>query len=216
MGERMGWTAVSFYTADTGYEREVERLLASAEAFGVPLVAYAVPNRGSWRLNLNDKSAVILHALDEWPDRDIVFLDADAVIRSYPRLFDELSESRAHDLAACFFEESRLERGELLSGTLWVANTAAGRGIVERWDRYARKHPEIRHQKALAVVLGAGRPGEPGERIYRLPRAYTRIFDHPGMRGVEPVIEHFQASRRLRHNLRSTRPARSPFTGRVA
>lgn len=199
----MGWLAISFYTTGTGYAKEVENLKASAVALKVPLTVYSVPPRGSWRRNLDWKSAVILKAMDENPGLDIVFLDADARIRSWPAVFDHLSFVGEWDLAACLFKESRLERDELLSGTLWIRNCPETRRLVEAWDRYGRRHPEIRHQKCLSLVIRAW-AGE--VRFYRLKNEYTRIYDHPGMRGVTPIIEHFQASRRFRGHLRPILP----------
>lgn len=199
----MGWLAVTFYTEGTGYQVEVQKLAASARAQDVPLVAYPVKPRGSWRANLNAKSETVLEAMADYPKLDVVFIDADAVIRHRPAIFDFLSTAQEWDLGAHFYVNSRLDPGgELLSGTLWFANTAAGRAIVEAWDREGKAHPEIRHQKCLHRVLAR----DPAIRIYRLPASYTRIFDAPGMKGVEPVIEHFQASRRLRNRVRGAQP----------
>lgn len=193
----MGWVAVTFYTKGTGYEQEVKKLRASAESLGVPLDEYAYPSRGSWRKNLNYKSYCILEAMKDRPGTDIVFIDADAVIRQWPILFDGLSVAQTYDIAFHRFKQSRLDPGkELLSGTLWIANTAVGREIVTEWHREATRTPAIRHQRALDRVLQAKCRGA---RQFVLPIEYTAIFDHPAVRGkVEPVIEHFQASRRLR------------------
>lgn len=197
----MGWTAVTFYTEGTGYQVEVQKLAASAREQDVPLIAYPVAPRGSWRANLNAKSETILEAMHDYPKLDVAFVDADAIFRHRPALFDYLSTAQEWDLAAHFFTGSRLERGELLSGTLWIANTPKGQAIVRAWDAYGKRHPEIRHQKCLQLVLQA----DPDARIYHLPASYTRIYDHPGMRGVDPVIEHFQASRRLRNRVTGIR-----------
>jgi hypothetical protein len=199
----MSWLAVTFYTVGTGYEREVSRLLQSAQVHNIDLHAYAKPNLGSWRANLNHKSAVILEAMTEHPDKDIVFIDADAVVKSYPALFDNLTSDK-YDLAAHFYQRSMLYHGELLSGTLWIANTDAGRGIVERWHAFALAHPELRHQRCLHMTLGAA-------RVYALPASYTRIFDARGMAGVHPVIEHFQASRKYRRTIKAIPVSRYRF-----
>lgn len=205
----MGWIAVTFYTEGTGYQAEVQKLAQSCRQQDVPLAIYPTRNLGSWRANLNAKSATILQAMTGHPGKDIAFLDADAVVRHRPALFDYLSTAQEWDLAAHYFQGSRLvPGGELLSGTLWIANTGPARAIVEAWDALGRARPDVRHQRCLQIVL-AERP-EP--RIYRLPASYTRIFDAPGMRGTEPVIEHFQASRRFRNRLAPARPAdRGPF-----
>ncbi len=191
------WVAVTFFTAGTGYETEVKRFISSAIANGIKWMVYPKPNTGSWRGNLDFKSSVILEAMHDHPGRDVVWVDADGVFRSYPTIFDELSKCRAYDIAFHRFKQSRLEPGtELLSGTLWIANTERGRRIVTDWHEYARTHHEIRHQKALDCVLRA----DPGRaRVFALPIEYCAIFDHPAVRGrITPVIEHFQASRRFR------------------
>ena len=197
-----GWQAVTFYTAGTGYEREVERLRASAAALEIPLEEFVYPPLGSWRMNLNYKSLCIAEAMDEFPDRDIVFIDADAAIRKYPFLFDGLSALREYDIAFHRLVRSHLDPGrELLSGTLWVANTERGRELIAAWHRKAIQKPAIRHQKALDEALNSKTAGW---RCFTLPLAYTAIFDHPSVRGgrIDPVIEHFQASRRLRKAVR--------------
>lgn len=203
----MGWTAVTFYTEHTGYEAEVQKLAQSCRQQDVPLAIYPVKNTGSWRRNLDAKSASILQAMTGHPGKDIVFLDADAIIRHRPALFDYLSTAQEWDLAAHYYQASRLiPGGELLSGTLWIANTDAGRRIVTAWDKLARGRPDLRHQRCLQIVLEQ----DQAARVYNLPASYTRIFDAPGMRGVQPVIEHFQASRRLRNRL-APAPGPGPF-----
>jgi len=189
----MTWQAVTFYTLGTGYEREVQRLRKSAESLGIPLKSYAYASRGSWRQNLNYKSECILRAMDEHPAQDIVFVDADAVIRAYPTKFDELSERGVYDIAAHFFQWRPTSVVELLSGTLWIANTDKGRAVVEAWHKAGIRHPEMRHQRCLQSVVAAL-----DARVYRLPIEYTCIFDAPSRKGRAAVIEHFQASRKYR------------------
>jgi hypothetical protein len=195
----MNWQAITFYTEGTGYELEVEKLLASAASLKVPVQVYAYLSKGSWRVNLNYKSECILRAMDEFPGKDIVFVDADAVIRSWPTMFDDLSQTRMHDLAAHYFQWRATSPLELLTGTLWVANTERGRDLVAEWDRMGRAHPETRHQRCLQMVA----ENTAGLRIAMLPVEYTCIFDAPARRGKTAVIEHFQASRKYRHQVGS-------------
>ena len=193
----MNWTAVTFYTTGTGYEQEVEKLKASANVLDVPLCVFPRRSLGSWRANLNYKSECILRAMDEFPGQDIVFVDADAVIRSWPGMFDDLSRVRGHDLAVHYFQWRATSPLELLTGTLWVANTERGRDIVAEWDRMARAHPEIRHQRCLQAVVD----NMAGVRVAVLPLEYTCIYDAPARRGKIAVIEHFQASRKYRRQV---------------
>jgi hypothetical protein len=50
---------------------------------------------------------------------------------------------------------------------------------------------------AIAEIEKAGEK----VRVYRHPFAYTCIYDYPQAFKIEPVIEHFQASRRLRREV---------------
>lgn len=189
----MNWQMITFFTRGTGYEKEVEKLLGSANANKISLHQYSFESAGSWRQNLNFKSECIKKSMTDFPDKDIVFVDADAIIRSYPQLFDHLStRPRQFDIAAQFFQWRRESKVELLSGTLWIANNDRGREIVDRWHKEGIEHPEKRHQQCLQDIVN-------GYLIYHLPFSYTAIFDAPQRKTIEPVIEHFQASRKYRN-----------------
>jgi hypothetical protein len=197
------WQAVTFYTTGTGYEQEVKNLIKSATALNVPLKVYDYPPTGTWRGNLNYKSACILRAFNEFRDKDIVFVDADAIIRRNPTLFDELSAKREYDISACFFKYDAKsgDADELLSGTLWIKNNDTGRATVRRWHEVGLTRPDVRHQMCLKAALEDMRREGIRVRVNRHSLAYTCIFDYHAARNVVPVIEHFQASRRLRKDV---------------
>jgi len=199
----MSWRIVSFYTIGTSYEQEVKKLEASLLKFGLPFRTYAHQPTGTWRGNLNHKSATIRLAFNDFPGEDIVFLDADAVVRQYPSLFDTLSTGREYDIAACFFKYHPRsgDPDELLAGTLWVANNATGHLIVDEWHSMGLAHPEIRHQMCLKMTIARLQQAGHPVRVYRLPFEYTCIFDYGAARGKVPVIEHFQASRRFKREV---------------
>lgn len=196
----MNWIAVSYYTIGTGYEAEIQKLRKSLEGLNIDHKIYATAPAESWRANLNFKSAFILKALEEFQGRDIVFIDADGIVRSWPALFDELSAKHEYDIAAHFFQYS-FEKDELLSGTLWIQNNAIGRAIVDRWHELGLRWPSIRHQKCLKVALQKLQGEAIFAKVFRLPIEYTCIFDHPARRGKTAVIEHFQASRKYRREV---------------
>jgi len=194
-----GWVVISFYTSGTGYAQEIKKLEASLVKFTLPYKFYAYPPLGGWRKNLNYKSECILRAFDEFPDKDIVFIDADGIVRKHPALFDELSRKHEYDMACHFFGYS-FSKEELLSGTLWFQNNDTGRALVKRWDEIGQARPGVRHQMCLKLAIGEPILGRLA-RIYHLPIEYTCIFDAPIRRGKEAVIEHYQASRRLRRQV---------------
>jgi len=198
------WIVVSFFTVGTGYEKEAQKLEASLKRFGLDYYFYPCEPQESWRANLNYKSQIILDAFDRFPDRDIVFIDADGIVREDPTLFDRLSDGLDVDLAAHFhpYKGTMINGGSLLSGTLWFRNSDRGRRIVEKWHEIGIRYPTIRHQHCLRVAIN-----ELAERdnfkvkVFKLPREYTLIFDYYRRDRPRPVIEHFQASRRLRRQV---------------
>ena len=196
------WQVISFFTEGTGYEQEIKKLEASLVRWNVPYHFYACKNFGNWRKNLNHKSKVIMEALETLPEKDIVFLDADAVVNSYPTLFDELSGNGKYDIAFHRFKQSRIEpKGELLSGTLWFQNNDMAEYLVDYWHDLALKNPHTRHQKCLDLAIRQILYMGKHLRIYELPFEYACIFDHPARKGKAAVIEQFQASRRLRNRI---------------
>lgn len=198
-----GWQVVSFYTTGTGYEQEILKLEASLIKFNLPYKFFAYKPTGTWRGNLNYKSETILKAFDLFPDKDIVFLDADAIVRKHPILFDELSGKHKYDLAAHYFryKPQSGDQDELLSGTLWIQNGSMGKKLIQRWHEIGLNHPEIRHQKCLKLAIQQLQAEGEDIKVYRSPFEYTCIFDYPARQGKEVVIEHFQASRKLRHQV---------------
>ena len=196
------WMVVSFYTKGTTYELEIKKLEASLKRFHLPYHFYGCQQYGSWRANLNCKSASIMTALDKFKDSDIVFLDADAIVRQYPKLFDDLSFKGLHDMAAHFHAYSQsVPGGSLLSGTLWFRNNDTIRQLVGLWHQIGMDYPEVRHQHCLRLAIEEWRRSKHTVNIFRMPSSYTCIFDYRNNRHVEPVIEHFQASRRLKNEV---------------
>ena len=151
----MNWQVISFYTVNTGYEQEIKKLESSLKRFKLPYHFFSYKPVGTWRKNLNYKSEAILKAFDMFPGKDIVFIDADAIVRQYPALFDELSEKQECDIGACFFKYQPRsgDPDELLSGTLWVKNGENGHTVIKRWHKIGLEWPNIRHQKCLKVAI---------------------------------------------------------------
>jgi hypothetical protein len=203
----MNWILISFYTIGTGYEKEIKGLERSLKEFDIDYYFFRCESKGSWRKNLNYKSQVIMEAFDKYLDRDIVFVDADAIVRQYPVLFDDLSNGKDYDMAAHFhpYRGTRMHGGSLLSGTLWFKNSYRGRRIVKEWHAIGLGHPTIRHQHCLRLAVAELRIKRVMmPNVYKLPAGYTLIFDYYGrFRGPKPkaVIEHFQASRRFRRQV---------------
>jgi len=150
-----------------------------------------IESLGSWRANSNYSIWLIEKKLEEYPDRSILKVDADAVFRERPELFTQ--DNFDCDFAARW-QDFSYRKNELLGGTLYFANNNNAREIVQRWKRLQIARPRQRNPDLLDRIINQMKDKI---KIENLPPEYTTIFDT--MRFVQhPVIEHFQASRRFR------------------
>lgn len=196
---------VSFCTEGNGYRQEAEtRLLPSLRRFSCPHHLYIRPDWGSWWDNLFQKPEVIAAALDDFPDRTIVWLDSDAELVAEPTLFQ-----RPDADFSCHWRAAPTGP-KLASNTMIFCNNAAVRRLLEIWCRdcaEARADPDrfravpthrrdglINEQALLQHLLD---PPPPDITVGALPLEYSTIFDD--VRVERPVVLQHQASRRLRH-----------------
>lgn len=180
---------ITYYTPK--YSACATMLTADAEAFGLDLIAEPLPAFKDWQQATRFKATFIgayLNKLNE----DVCFIDADARIRKDPVLIKELSSADC-DIAAVYFKDI-----ELLSGTLWMANTPIVKEIITDWIalNIDPKRSRSVEQQNLQVILDK----YPECRFRRLPPEYAAIFDLSRMfyKDIEIVIEHFQRSRQIR------------------
>jgi len=187
---------IAFYTKDTPYEEEISNLIQSLERFKLPYFIKGFKNRGSWVRNAGIKPEFIYDMMGENLDKDIVYVDSDAIIQQYPKFFDTIDGD--------FGIHIRPVRNELLSGTIYAKNNAKMRMFMRCWIHRQTNNPDIWDQKTLHYTLGTH-----GRKLkikqVQLPASYTQIFDTMKDQGP-PVIEHFQASRRFKALIKSDNP----------
>jgi hypothetical protein len=157
--------------------------------FGLEYKFKAIDDLGSWRKNIHARIGILRNFLDE-EQRDIVYIDADGAVQSYPTLFDNFKQ----DMGIVKIDRSKYwpnwkeyhpDRYEYLGGTMYFKNNERVRKMLDRWevlDAHTLIHAIEEHK-------------EKGLKVKLLPLTYTQIFDTMAEEG-EPVIEHFQASRR--------------------
>ena len=153
-------------------------------------------------MNCAQKPEIIYDGMQDYWPHPIVWLDADARVRSRPELFRELYWM-GMDFAA-HVRESRSHRsydGEMLSGTLWCANSTRCRDLLSAWIERCIDEPGKFDQRHLAeAVMKCD-----GLKSHRLPESYCAfdlvMKDHPS---TVPVIWHEQASRVMREVVERT------------
>ncbi len=185
----MNYIVVAYYTYKTRYAEEVENLIESIEHFKLPMDIQGMESKGSWQKNCIHKPEFIREMIYKHPDNDILYVDADARIQQYPQLLDDVD----FDLGICPFEE------ELLGGTLYFANNQKTRDLLDIWIDECHKNLEVWEITTLIRILPECEK-KLKIKVHLLPPTYCQIFDLMKHYG-DPVIEHFQASRRFRHEI---------------
>lgn len=194
------YVIVSYYTVNTPYEQEAAKLRNSLERLKVPYDIVGVPNLGDWQANTRFKAKFMQDMLIKHKGKSIVWVDSDAVIHSYPSLFDTYDCD-----VAVRWQDFRWRKNECLSGTIYLENNSKTMELCKRWENgNIAEGPGAKtfEQWNLGKVIEEMR-AEGKIRDENLPPEYTMIFD--SMRAmypnVNPVIEHFQASRKLRNTI---------------
>lgn len=178
----------SYYT--TEYTELAERLQASADRFDYPTNIVPVAKiRDSWLETIYWRPVFVLRQLAEF-EQDVVWIDADGVIEQDPVLFEDFTA----DFGAVQ-HSFKWQANEILGGTMYFANTVATVDFLKAWIRL---NDELPKQTLSQRVIPHALEEVPQLKFERLPPQYCQIFDHMKDCG-EPVISHWQASRRFRN-----------------
>lgn len=181
---------VSYYTNAHYYKASLD-LARSLHRHGLDYVIERVADLGNWQANTSFKPKFILAMMERYPDRDIVWLDADSVVQRFPDLFQNFSSGEAGTVDLAFY--TRPGRG-LLSGTLYFTNNGVTHHIVDEWIKECEIFNKQWEQTSLQNTLDriCNFPIYAGN----LPETYCKIFDSKDQCSMdEAVITHWQESR---------------------
>ncbi len=179
---------ICYYTRNTPYEEEAKRLIASCERHGLEHRVVGVDSLGSWERNCSYKARFI-HETWRSSGRAVLWVDADAVMHGVPELLRGVSAD---------FGIHKTRGWEFASGTLFFNQTEGAGVLLDRWLARCRQFPQVWDQVSLDLAWEDVIATHPLETLW-LPEPYCRIFDLMEGRSSAPaVVEHFQASRRLK------------------
>jgi hypothetical protein len=196
---------VSYYTKNTLYQLEVQNLIASCDNWGIEADIAGVDSFGSWELNCAFKPFFILEKL-KTHNRPLLWVDADGVFVRKPdfSLFKDC-ELSVRINAEC----SEDHPSKVITSTLYINYSEETLELIRLWAKECQRQimdetrkEEFWDQIALRDVL---RDKQWPKSVMPIPLSYAKIFDHPEdlKRVDEPVIEHFQASRRYKNSVNS-------------
>ena len=191
-------TVISFYTKGTAYEEEVKRLTASCSQFGIDAQIEGIDSLGSWEKNCGRKPHFILEKLEQLK-RPVFWVDADAAFLQ-PFSLEPFAGWDFSVRVNEFLPKTHPSR--IVTNAIYVNYSPQGIAILEKWcaasDRELNRkdrQEECWDQIPLRNVLV-----EEGIDFFPMPLKYAKIFDFDDLfiSQEEVVIEHYQASRRLK------------------
>jgi hypothetical protein len=194
----MRFKIIAYCTNDQYYLDLSKKMIASCDSFGLPYHLKIIESLGDWCLNTHFKAKFIKESMNEIDSEYLLYVDVDAIFRSYPDIINSLECDIAYRT-----ENFRWRSDEALSGTVFFKNNDRVKKLVDRWIQLneatpaERMKPETWEQKNLQRAVR-----EMNDIVYyNLPPEYTFITDTTRMMypGLTPIIEHFQASRGYRH-----------------
>ena len=170
---------IAYHTNDELYNAQIKRLKASLAGYNYYIQKIEPYN--TWDDAVNYKPEFILKCLNSF-DCNLLYLDADAVVRSNPVLLDDID----CDLAVHHYPADKL-----FAGTLYLRNCPEVKQLVIDWIAEMTRLGDcyLAEQTALDNIVSKS-----SLRVHELPPQYALIFDVMKKHGPA-VIEHFQASR---------------------
>ena len=179
------YVACAFYTPN--YLPQLLSLKASLEAHGINHYFKLYERAATWEATTRIKAAFVQHCLKKFPDRDVLYVDADAIVRKKPEFLDTVKT----DLSLLFHpvKARRHPMMRVSLGTFFVRNTPGGRQFADLW---ASQESNAKLMTCDDDMIIAVFDKLTGVSITVLPATYYKVFDQPG---EDPVFEHFQASR---------------------
>ncbi|MGE4357515.1 MAG: hypothetical protein AB7E08_03040 [Candidatus Omnitrophota bacterium] len=175
---------IAYYTPR--YKQEAEELEKTLKEFNLDYEIKAIEDKGGWDRNTHYKPMIIREALEKYR-KPVLYVDADARIKKYPALIDEIAGK--YDIAYHCYGGWRVA-----SGTLLFDYNQRVIDFIKEWEAECQKEESLSiwEQKILEELLKERRL-----KTYLLPEDYLYIFDL-AITKCEPVILHTQASRRFK------------------
>ena len=187
----MSFKIISGYTINTKYEEEIKDLESDLKRYNLDYKFYPYESKGSWVKNTLEKSKIIQQALIEF-SCDIIWVDADAIIKKEPTFFTKLQD-KDFDLC-CHYLKTSYNPHELLTGTFYFKNNDKVKKLIDEWVQASKTNIDW-DQRVLQKIVDKRKDLV----IIDLPIEYIKINPrNKSIKNLECVIGHKQLSREMR------------------
>ncbi len=193
---------ISYYTKDTIYQDTINKyLIPSLKKLKLEYHIYDIETLGDWKSNAIQKPNILMKALNDFPDRDIIWQDADSEILREPDLLFNIPEE--YDIAVHYINwkthygrETDEGKYEMLDGTVFWRNNKKVKIFISQLITLSTDKG-IDHQKTMAKMLD---DPESLMNVFPLPRTYSYLSSKPdgskpAIKIKDPIIIHYQSSR---------------------
>ncbi len=203
---------ISYYTKDTIYQDAINKyLIPSLDKLKLRYYIYNIETLGDWKSNAIQKPNILMRALNDFPDNDIIWQDADSEVLREPTLLYNIPQE--YDIAVHYLNWKAhygKEGFEMLDGTVLWRNTEKVKDFLIALIGSSTNVGKD-HQKQMSWMLdncksnGKGNP-ELELKVFPLPRTYSYLPIQPNgdesfIKIEDPVIVHHQLSRQAKKSL---------------
>lgn len=183
------------YTVKTPYEKEIKFLEEGLIKFSVEYHFYPIKSTGNWQKNTQQKANVLLQSMNDFPEYDVVWLDADALLLQKPVFFETVD----CDFCASLRPHREHKRHRLLSGTMFMKNNDKMKSVIKQWIEL-NKTNRLWDQENLYNIIEKNKRNL---KIENLPGTYVKMLpSRIPENNINPngVVWHKQRSRKIREN----------------
>jgi hypothetical protein len=170
----------SFVTKNSKYVETLNKyLIPSLEKLSLPYHIEYIDSYGSWIQNTSQKPSIILKCMEQFTDKNILYLDCDSIIKTPPILFNNISMD--YDLGLYYLDVEEKKK-EVISGVMFVRNNIVSYDFIKKWkDRCVSG--VCWEQRVLGKLLK-----DEQINVYELPIEYCYILSLQKRYNPNPVI----------------------------
>lgn len=174
-----------FYTES--YHEHAMRLKSSLDKFSLSYYFSQVEDAGYWEANTRLKPHFVMECLNKFPEKDVLYLDADAIVKQPIDYFNNVTADVA------FYKTKGMPgmSHDYLASTMFFKNTEPTKALVQQWitEQVDGKNTQVDQDSLDQAMIKF----ENKISVEPLPAGYIKIFDkdYEG----EIYIEQYQASR---------------------